>query len=82
MDPPNGFQTSNTTVGSKPQRTICFHEGTIKELAFMNEIIWFFNFLKKWLHMITFSISGNKLGGDQTLKHSGRLDPRGRLHCF
>jgi hypothetical protein len=32
--------------------------------------------------MITFSISGNKLGGDQTLKHSGRLDPRGGFIVF
>jgi hypothetical protein len=32
--------------------------------------------------MITFSIRGKKLGGDQTLKHLGRLDLRGRLGCF
>jgi hypothetical protein len=33
MDPPNGFRTSNTIVGSKRQQAICFHEGTNKELA-------------------------------------------------
>jgi hypothetical protein len=30
MDPPNGFPTSNSTVGSKPQKTIGFHERTNK----------------------------------------------------